>query len=46
MQTPEDLRHFDSSQYEDAFQILTPEQAAYGLFVVCLFLFAIEPVLR
>lgn len=42
----DDLRHFDPSQYEDAFQILTPEEAAWGLFLVALFMFAIEPVLR
>lgn len=46
MQTPQDLRHFDPAQHIDAFQILTPQEAKFGLLCVLLFVWAILPVLK
>lgn len=45
MRTPDDLRHFDSSQH-DAFQLIPPHYAGLALLALVLILAALEPVLR
>lgn len=41
----DDLRHFKASDYEDGFQLIEPAVALKLLLLVCLLLWAIEPVL-
>ena len=45
MRTPEDLKHYQASDY-DSFQLLVPEHAGIALLIIVALVCILEPVLR